>query len=323
MTAPPDFLQKCYEGDIDSIDEYDINTHQYTEGVMIALNENKLNVLEKLLPKIKLDDNKLLIKAIESGNIEAIKILTTHKTNLFYPNDFINPLIIAIEEDSFIIFEHLLNFLAENENAVLFNVTVQLNYFEYVAYLLSRGDFSPLDMYQGNTPLTYAIRKGHYKTLQVLLKDQRVSVSYANLKLAASRSSSEVMKLLLSYYPDDINVDLFDISSLGDHADVMRVISQDLRINPWDIKSTSNLALQIIDESKGLYSSKNEYLDEYKIYERYFIVKDTIENFNKSLQELKLSNISSENLGYDFIIKSLGEYYFEIGSLKKNLELMC
>lgn len=323
MTAPPDFLQKCYDGDIENIDSYDINMHQYTEGALIALSENKINVLEKLLDKIKLDDNKLLIKAVETSNIEAVKILTTAQTNLFYPNDFINPLIIAIEEDSFIIFEHFLNFLSDPDHAILFNVIVQLNYFEYVAYLLSRTDFSPLDTYQGNTPLTYAIRKGHYKTIQVLLKDSRVIVSYANLKLAAGRSSPDVMKILLSYYPDDIYIDLFDISSMGDHADVMRIISQDLRINPWEIKSTSNLALQIIDEAKSLYSSKSEYLEEYKIYERYFIVKDTIENFNKSLQELRKCNISDENVGYLFIIKSLGDYYFEIGSIKKNLELMC
>ena len=40
-------------------------------------------------------------------------------------------------------------------------------------------------------------------------------------------------------------------------------------------------------------------------------------------------NCSKSNLSFAlfvddlFIIKSLGDYYFEIGSIKKNLELMC
>lgn len=323
------FIESCRNGDLDCLDKFEnISEEILLEGMKEAFNYNHPALVQKLVLHIspKKMDNKLLMKAIEQNNREMIMCLSHAEIDFFKPKEFINPLITAVEEDRGDIFDYLINInLDVKKKNILFTVLVQLDHYKYVEILLKDPDVDPLFVYEGKDSLSYAIRKGKYRTLEILLQDRRIKVSFNDLEQAANRPNSQIMKLLLSYYPDDLerSEDLINTASDKDHNEVLEVLFSDLRINPWNIKTSSNQIKQILNSVKERYKSQNHYNEAYKSYQRYFSVCEILELYDRDLKEMDEKMINVNNRGYQHIKKCLEDSRHEICSLKKQLGLLC
>lgn len=324
------FIEACKRGDMDCLDKFEnITEEEMLEGINEAYDFGHSSLVEKLVLHISPSkmDNRLLMKAIENNNnMEMIRSLSHLGIDLFLPNEFVNPIITAVEEDRVDIFEFLLslNFDKKKKN-ILFTILVQLDHSKYVYQLLKDGDIDPFFNYQGRDPLSYAIRKENYDTLKVLLEDRRIKVTFEDLLQAVNRPNPEIIKLLLSYYPDNLERydDLIQTASNKDHYLVLDVLFRDLRINPWSIKVSSNQIKQILNNVKEDYVSQQAYNEQHKVFQRYFQICENLQKNEIDLMEMEDKMLSKSNHGYLYIRRCLEENRFEHCSLKKKLGLLC
>lgn len=327
MVNEEKFYESCRDGDLDSLDLLEsYNDVVINKGIEISFLNSHYKLITKLILHLKDPDlSNYLIGAVESGDLAMVKAFCSSEIDLFEPSDLNNPLVSCMEEENWDIFEFLYTFLDQEQKNILLSIAVQLNFFKFVEYLLEQKEITPLYNYQGKNALKYAIRKSNIMSLKILLKDSRVKVDFEDLEQASRKERGDVMALLLSYYPNDlVQADLLiENASKYDHREVLDVLFHDLRINPWNIKSSSVNIKQILEKAKAFYGTLDKYLARYKLYENYFESCDFLTELEESYQELLFKHISRTNLGHDYLVKCLEKTRYTICDLKKQLGLLC
>lgn len=321
------FTQLCENGDLDCLDQFEnLSNELIYEGLEIAIQHKQYDLVQKLmlhLPK-KYISTELLDQVIGDQDLKLVKILSSN-VDLLCPNDFCNSLVTAAEENAYDIFDYLISLLSVEQKHIILSVLVQLGYLDYVALLLRDKSIDITYLYQGKDIVSHAIRKGKLEVLELLLRDKRIVVTEEYLYQGASRGNGPVMKLLLSYFPRDIpdKEKLIEKASSRDHEDVLLIIFSDVRINPWNIKSSSNMITRIINLAKSSYNTQSAYLDKYKLFSEYIRICGVLDELQFHINELHDKEVEKNNLGYLYLNEQLEKNRFTECSLKNKLGLLC